>query len=61
MESEEKSEKNKIKAKQREICDIIKHILSTPKKDIQKLITFNEKYKNYINNSNYHSIKKDKI
>ena len=25
------------------------HILSTPKKDIQKLITFNEKYKNYIN------------
>ena len=40
--------KRKIKAKQREICDIIMHILSTPKKDIQKL-TFNEKYKNYIN------------
>ena len=41
--------KIKIKAKQREICDIIMYILSTPKKDIQKLITFNEKYKNYIN------------
>ena len=44
MKNREK--KIKIKAKLREICDIIKHILSTHKKDIQKVINFNEKYKN---------------
>ena len=49
LKNREEKMKKKKKARLREICDTIQHILSTPKKNIQKLITFNEQYKNDIN------------